>query len=186
LAEICAAAVTGVTLPFISYGGSSLLTSFIALLILLLISNHQDEEPAPLPKPQPYFALGVFLSVGLFAAALTNGWWAVVRGPDLLTRGQPAPGYRTGMCGRTAGPGQSHQHQQGNRHLSARLLPDLAPVSGMAIRLWTIGAEAPLDDYLRSGQPAGTIWWNHLLYGMSPAGNVRLSPISTFNTGQMK
>ena len=43
--------LTGVTLPFISYGGSSLLTSFVALLILLLISNHLDEEPAPLPRP---------------------------------------------------------------------------------------------------------------------------------------
>jgi len=42
--------LTGVTLPFISYGGSSLLTSFIGLLILLLISNHMDEEPAPLPS----------------------------------------------------------------------------------------------------------------------------------------
>jgi hypothetical protein len=78
--------LTGVTLPFISYGGSSLLTSFVALLILMLISNHLDEEPAPIPKPQPYYALGVFLSLGLFTAALANGWWAVVRGPDLLTR----------------------------------------------------------------------------------------------------
>ena len=40
--------LTGVTLPFVSYGGSSLLTSFVALLLLLLISNHMDEEPAPL------------------------------------------------------------------------------------------------------------------------------------------
>ena len=43
--------LTGVTLPFLSYGGSSLLTSFIALLFLMLISNHLDEEPAPLPNP---------------------------------------------------------------------------------------------------------------------------------------
>src|SRR5215208_20012 len=78
--------LTGVTLPFISYGGSSLLTSFIALLILLLISNHLDEDPAPLPRPQPYFALGAFLCAGLFMAALANGWWAIARGPDLLTR----------------------------------------------------------------------------------------------------
>jgi cell division protein FtsW (lipid II flippase) len=78
--------LTGVTLPFVSYGGSSLMTSFIALLFLLLISNHLDEEPAPLPKPQPYVALSTFLLLGLFAAALTNGWWAIVRGPDLLTR----------------------------------------------------------------------------------------------------
>src|SRR5215216_471445 len=55
--------LTGVTLPFLSYGGSSLLTSFVTLLFLLLISNHLDEEPAPLPKPQPYLALGAFLLI---------------------------------------------------------------------------------------------------------------------------
>src|SRR5215211_6390496 len=65
--------LTGVTLPFLSYGGSSLLTSFVTLLFLLLISNHLDEEPAPLPKPQPYLALGAFLLVGFFSAALASG-----------------------------------------------------------------------------------------------------------------
>ena len=49
--------LTGVTLPIISYGGSSLLTSFFALLLLYLISS-QPEDPAPLPKPAPYLILG--------------------------------------------------------------------------------------------------------------------------------
>ncbi|MEP6895692.1 MAG: FtsW/RodA/SpoVE family cell cycle protein, partial [Chloroflexota bacterium] len=78
--------LTGVTLPFVSYGGSSLVTSFIGLLILLNISNHLDMDPAPLPNPQPYLILGAFLIAGLFASALANGWWSVIRGPDLLTR----------------------------------------------------------------------------------------------------
>src|SRR5204863_4364509 len=72
--------------PFVSYGGSSLLTSFIALLVLMYISNHQEIDPAPLLQPQPYFVLSSLLFLGLFACALTNGWWSVVRGPDLLTR----------------------------------------------------------------------------------------------------
>jgi cell division protein FtsI/penicillin-binding protein 2 len=40
------------------------------------------------------------------------------------------------------------------------------------------GLEASLDEYLRGlrGNPTATIWWNHLLYGMSPHGlDVRLS-----------
>src|SRR6185295_13017594 len=40
------------------------------------------------------------------------------------------------------------------------------------------GLEGSLDEYLRGlrGNPATTIWWNHLLYGMSPHGlDVRLS-----------
>ena len=44
--------LTGVTLPFLSYGGSSLLTSFVALLFMMLISNHMDEEPYASPEPQ--------------------------------------------------------------------------------------------------------------------------------------
>lgn len=177
--------LTGVTLPFISYGGSSLLTSFIALLILLLISNHLDEEPAPLPKPQPYFALGAFLTLGLFTAALANGWWAIVRGPDLLTRPDNPRRIiedryvpRGKLLDRT---NQIIDGTEGTTGTYTRVYnyPDLAPVIGYNNPIYgQSGLEAALDDYLRGlrGNPATTIWWNHLLYGMSPHGlDVRLS-----------
>jgi cell division protein FtsW (lipid II flippase) len=177
--------LTGVTLPFISYGGSSLLTSFIALLMLLLISNHLDEEPEPLPKPQPYFALGVFLSLGLFTAALANGWWAIVRGPDLLTRTDNprriiADRYvpRGMLLDRTNQPINTTEGETGT-YTRVYQYPDLAPVTGYNHPIYgQSGLEASLDEYLRGlrGNPAATIWWNHLLYGMSPDGlDVRLS-----------
>ncbi|MEW6242180.1 MAG: FtsW/RodA/SpoVE family cell cycle protein, partial [Chloroflexota bacterium] len=78
--------LTGVTLPFVSYGGSSLVTSFIAVVLLLRVGGQPDEEPAALPDPRPYPLLGGFFLLSLTAAALATGWWAVVRGPDLLTR----------------------------------------------------------------------------------------------------
>jgi cell division protein FtsI/penicillin-binding protein 2 len=57
--------------------------------------------------------------------------------------------------------------------------PDLAPVTGYNHPIYgQAGLEAVLDEYLRGlrGSPAATIWWNHLLYGMSPDGlDVRLS-----------
>jgi cell division protein FtsW (lipid II flippase) len=177
--------LTGVTLPFVSYGGSSLLTSFIALLILLLISNHLDEEPAPLPKPQPYFAFGVFLSLGLFTAALTNGWWAIVRGPDLLTRpDNPRRIIEDRFVPRGRLLDRNNElinTTEGTRGTYRRVYqyPDLAPVTGYNHPIYgQSGIEASLDEYLRGlrGNPAATIWWNHLLYGMSPTGlDVRLS-----------
>jgi cell division protein FtsW (lipid II flippase) len=177
--------LTGVTLPFLSYGGSSLLTSFIGLLILLLISNHLDEEPAPLPKPQPYFALGVFLSLGLFTAALANGWWAVVRGPDLLTRPDNPRRIiedryvpRGMLLDRTNTQINSIEGETGS-YTRVYHYPDLATVVGYNHPIYgQSGLEASLDEYLRGlrGNPATTIWWNHLLYGMAPKGlDVRLS-----------
>lgn len=177
--------LTGVTLPFVSYGGSSLLTSFVALLILLLISNHLDEEPAPLPKPGPYFAFGVFLSLGLFTAALTNGWWAIVRGPDLLTRSDNPRRIiedryvpRGKLLDRRNEPISTTEGTRGS-YRRVYQYPDLAPVTGYNHPIYgQSGIEASLDEYLRGlrGNPSGTIWWNHLLYGMSPTGlDVRLS-----------
>jgi cell division protein FtsW (lipid II flippase) len=177
--------LTGVTLPFISYGGSSLLTSFVALLILLLISNHLDEEPAPLPRPQPYFALGAFLAAGLFVAALANGWWAIVRGPDLLTRPDNPRRIiedryvpRGKLLDRTNNVINGTEGTTGS-YARVYIYPDLAPVTGYNHPIYgQSGLEASLDEYLRGlrGNPATTIWWNYLLYGMSPHGlDVRLS-----------
>jgi cell division protein FtsW (lipid II flippase) len=42
--------LTGVTLPFMSYGGSSVVTNF-ALVALLLIISHRSRAPIPAPRP---------------------------------------------------------------------------------------------------------------------------------------
>jgi cell division protein FtsW (lipid II flippase) len=177
--------LTGVTLPFLSYGGSSLLTSFLSLLCLVLITNHLDEEPALLPNPQPYFALGAFLLLGFFTAALANGWWAVIRGPDLLTRTDNPRRIiedryvKRGMIlDRNDIPITSTDGTVGT---FARVYnyPDLAPITGYDNPVYgQSGLEASLDEFLRGlrGNPTLTVWWSHVLYGMSPQGlDVRLS-----------
>jgi cell division protein FtsW (lipid II flippase) len=177
--------LTGVTLPFVSYGGSSLLTSFIALFLLLVISNSEDSEPAPLSTPKPYTFLAGMLALGLLSITVTNCWWAIVRAPDLLERTDNA---RRSIADRYVRRGEllDRNNQpinvtQGNSGTYQRvyLYPDLGPVTGYTHPVYgQAGLEATLDDHLRGlqGNPASLIWWDHLIYGTPPPGlDIRLS-----------
>jgi cell division protein FtsW (lipid II flippase) len=177
--------LTGVTLPFVSYGGSSLLTSFIALFLLLSISNVEDSEPAPLQDPKPYTFLAGMLALGLIAAALTSAWWAIFRAPDLLNR---TDNPRRSIADRYVPRGEllDRNNQfinitegESGTYQRVYLYPDLAPITGYTHPVYgQAGLEATLDDYLRGlqGNPSSLIWWDHLLYGTPPPGlNVRLS-----------
>ncbi len=191
--------LTGVTLPFISYGGSSLLTSYVALLLLLKISN-ETEEPALLPKPQPYHFLYALLMLGLFSSALINGWWAIVHGPNLLTR---TDNPRRALADLYVKRGTIFDRSNTPINVSTPrseiftpypledgrldddlfirqyLYPNLSPIVGYTNPTYgQAGIESALDDYLRglAGNPALLIWWHHLLYGQPPPGlDVRLS-----------
>jgi cell division protein FtsW (lipid II flippase) len=182
--------LTGVTLPFVSYGGSSLLTAFLSLLILLHISNHARPQPAYAFNTRPYLTLGAFLLLGLGAVGLGTGWWAYYRGPALVERTDNA---RRAIADRyvprgsildrhgevladTAGSPGDLTRQAHYAPLGA-VLGYVDPVYGLS------GLEAGLDPYLRGLQTEGlparfalAVWWNHLLYGQPPPGlDVRLS-----------
>jgi cell division protein FtsW (lipid II flippase) len=177
--------LTGVTLPFVAYGGSSLLTSFIALLILLQISSETDHEPAPLRQPQPYLLMAGTIWVGLLACALLNGWWATIRSDDLLSRTDNA---RRSISDRYVKRGSLLDRNNavintstGEPGLYTRIyeVPELASISGYTHPVYgQAGLEESLDPYLRGlqGNPALLIWWDHLLYGQPPPGlDVRTS-----------
>lgn len=177
--------LTGVTLPFVAYGGSSLLTSFIALLILLQISNETDQEPAALRQPQPYQMMAGIIWIGLFACAMLNGWWGEIRRDNLLNRTDNARRSisdryvrRGAILDRNNNPIDITTGESGS-YLRVYNAPDLASITGYTHPVYgQTGLEESLDPYLRGlqGNPDILIWWDHLLYGQPPPGlDVRTS-----------
>jgi cell division protein FtsW (lipid II flippase) len=177
--------LTGVTLPFVSYGGSSLLTSFVALLFFLKIGCETEVEPAALTDARPFSIMAGLLGLGLIAASLTVAWWAIIRSPDLLTR---TDNGRRSISDRYVPRGQLLDRSntplnitQGvsGEYQRAYLYPQLAPVTGYTNPVFgQAGLEATLDEYLRGlqGNPSSLITIDYLLYGTPPPGlDVRLS-----------
>jgi cell division protein FtsW (lipid II flippase) len=177
--------LTGVTLPFVSYGGSSLVTQFVCLLLLIQVSDRGEKSPAPLYRPGPYLYLGGLLLAGFTACALIAGWWALPRGDILVGRTDNqrraiSDRYvlRGAILDRKNTPINESVGQTGE--LERRTLyPPLSNVVGYTNPTYgQAGLEASMDDYLRGlrGNPGLTIWLDHLVYGQPPPGlDVRLT-----------
>jgi cell division protein FtsW (lipid II flippase) len=171
--------LTGVTLPFVSYGGSSLLTAFIGLLILMHISNQSTGNPLTDSETRPYRQITAFLLFGLGMAALGTGWWAYQRSPSLLAR---TDNPRRSISDRYVKRGSildrnneiinSSDGNPGSYSRSTNY-PSLSPIVGYTHPVYgQAGIEASQDGYLRGlrGNPSLLIWWNHILYGQPPPG----------------
>ncbi len=182
--------LTGVTLPFVSYGGSSLLVSFFELLCLLLISAQPGEPDIIRPETlkaqtRIHLLLSGGLMLGLAGTALTAGWWGLVRGPDLLTRTDNPRRTIDDRYVRRGTIFDRHDKPLAQSVGSPGAItrdypyPALGPLVGYTDPIYgQAGLEASLDAYLRGlqGYPALTLWWEHLLYGTPPPGlDVRLS-----------
>lgn len=177
--------LTGVTLPFVSYGGSSLVTSFVALLLLVHISRQDDPGSYPLRQRRPLLQLGMLLTGGLLALLVATGWWAIYRSESLITRTDNLRRYISDLYSRrgalldrgnnllTDTIGETGAYEREYRY------PDLGPVLGYTNLVYgQSGLEFSLDDYLRGlrGNPQMQVWSTYILYGQNPPGlDVRLS-----------
>lgn len=177
--------LTGVTLPFVSYGGSSLLTSFISLLLLSLISNQPDTEPAPLTHARTYLLVSTLIMIGLMLIAAVNIWWSYIRADDLLSRTDNPRNaineryvLRGSILDRKNTPIAIDIGEPGE-YKRELLYPPLSLVIGYSHPIYgQASLEAELNPYLRGlqGNPSSLIWSTELLYGQPPPGlDVRLS-----------
>ena len=177
--------LTGVTLPFISYGGSSLLTSCLAMLLLVIVSSRLEEEPATLPRPQAY---NILTTIGLFtltALACLSLWWGYLHADELIYRTDNPRRYITDryvprgkLLDRSNQTLSETIGEAGNYSRTTRY-PALSTTLGYNDFLYGQGGlEAALDPYLRGvqGNAASLIWTTDLLFNQPPKGlDVRLS-----------
>lgn len=180
--------LTGVTLPFVSYGGSSLVVSLLMGLLLLQISAQNAEHQTPTAThavKAPLIPTATFLLSALAATAIAAGWWAYLRSPDLLARtDNPRRAisdryvYRGSLLGRTDSTLVESTGQIGSLTRNY-VYADLGPVTGYNHPIYgQAGLEASLDPILRGiqGNDSLTIWWHFLIYGQPPPGlDVRLT-----------
>jgi cell division protein FtsW (lipid II flippase) len=174
--------LTGVTLPFVSYGGSSLATSYIGLGFLLALSG-REREGKLLRRPIRHLQVG--FSLAWVAIALVLGWWTIYRAPVLTARTDNA---RRGLASRYVQRGEILDRDDSPLAISLGergdfirdySLPEAAHVIGYdSLAYGLSGLELSMDPWLRGeeGYPALEIWWQKLLTSNPPPGlDVRLT-----------
>ncbi len=174
--------LTGVTLPFVSYGGSSLVTSFIAMAMLLKVSGSRDPRRRAL-GPLQNVQLG--LAAAWVALAIALGWWGLVRAGTLQAR---TDNPRRALAERFSPRG--HIMDRSGAELATTLgvrgsyertyaSAAVASVVGYdSARYGQAGIEQSMDPFLRgeAGYDPFAIWWQRALTSAPPAGlDVRLT-----------
>ncbi len=177
--------LTGVTLPFVSYGGSSLLISFVSLTLLLLIGRPEEPPPLPALHPSSYLATSGLLLCGFGALGLIAGWWGVIRSDGLLARTDNLRWIiderfvpRGSLLDRRSQDIAVTVGTPGN-YTRSLLYPPLSTTIGYANSTYgKSGLEDTLNAYLsgQQGVPASTYWLSRLIYTQPPNGlDIRLS-----------
>lgn len=171
--------LTGVTLPFLSYGGSSLVTNIIAVLLLLRISTETSPQDLPEKARSPYqWVTGIFVVIFLLILAW-NGYLAYPNQQKLIAK---AENPRWAVYDRYSPRGEIYalsgeklvevQGEPGSYALWVNE-PQLSNTLGYAHPLYgQSGLQSSQYELLRGyvGVPFEERWQHELLYNQPPAG----------------
>jgi hypothetical protein len=178
--------LTGVTLPLVSYGGSSLTVSFAAAVILLIISDSASTPKQKTNSQQPRYALvSCLLIITLFIEILASSILAFWFKPDLVSRPENP---RWIINDRYVPRGRILDKDNrviietsgkiGNYQRISNYVP-LYPIVGYTNDVYgQTGIEAAMFDYLRGyeGYSYSDQFWKDLLFNQPPEGlDVRLT-----------
>lgn len=195
--------LTGVTLPFVSYGGSSLVTSSAMIGLLLNISQHLRKrtpgllpgEPSALLPNDACIGMSLWRMAGFFLicfvlAALTLGYWQVLHAATLverqdnprlvqeelrIRRGRILDRQGTELAVSLPYDGQGTPGREVMRRTYPH--PAAAPVVGYySLRYGTSGIEKAYDSTLR-GKPKSdeAAWWDRLMHRPQVGADVSLT-----------
>lgn len=177
--------ITGVTLPFLSYGGSSLLITFISACILLVIDSDHGEETETRKRFYAFQVLGILFSLSFLLIASVTGWWTVIRSNDLQLRSDNprhliSSRYvkRGSILDRNDTVIISSVGEIGQLIRQNNYSPLTNTIGFIDSSYGSSGLEASLEDYLggEKGYPAFDLWFNYLLYDQPlPGRDVRLT-----------
>jgi cell division protein FtsW (lipid II flippase) len=174
--------LVGITLPFVSYGGSSLLTSFASLAILLLLSQPEDPDNTGF---RAFDSIQIGFSLTWALLAFIAGWWTIYRAPNLVAR---TDNPRRAMDTRFVKRGLITDRNEsvlaesiGGSGEFERVYPyaAAAPVVGFDSMVYgQSGVEDSMDDVLR-GLERGSLFentWHRMITGHPPEGeNISLT-----------
>jgi cell division protein FtsW (lipid II flippase) len=178
--------LTGVTLPFVSYGGTSLLVSFSGLYLLLSVSNQINSgQKAENVKRSRFSALStglILLLVGELVATSVIAFWFRTplvnraENPRWIIDDRFTP--RGNILDRNNLVIISNEGNAGDFQRTTSHIP-LYPVIGYTSPIYgQTGIEASMYPYLRGyeGYPFKTIFWQDLLRNQPPKGlDIRLT-----------